>query len=156
MIGMFDMATAQNDQQMIRASTLAQDLRALLGKLKRRLRDQAHVGDLTPSQVSVLLRLEKDGPATASNLARAEGMRPQSMGPIIAALESAGLVSGAPDPADGRQTLLSLTDACRTWIEEGRAARQDWLTRTLQARLSPKEQDKLAEAVALLKRLVED
>jgi len=156
MIGMFDMATAQNDQQMIRASTLAQDLRALLGKLKRRLRDQAHVGDLTPSQVSVLLRLEKDGPATASNLARAEGMRPQSMGPIIAALESAGLVSGAPDPADGRQTLLSLTDACRTWIEEGRAARQDWLNPHSLARLSPKEQDKLAEAVALLKRLVED
>jgi len=150
------MATAQYDQQMIRASTLAQDLRALLGKLKRRLREQAHVGDLTPSQVSVLLRLEKDGAATASNLARAEGMRPQSIAPVIAALESAGLVSGAPDPADGRQTLLSLTDACRKWVEEGRAARQDWLTRTLQARLSPEEQDKLAEAVALLKRLADD
>ena len=53
---------------------MAQDLRALLGKLKRRLRDQAHVGDLTPSQVSVLLRLEKDGAATASTLARAEGL----------------------------------------------------------------------------------
>ncbi len=141
---------------MIRASTLAQDLRALLGKLKRRLREQAHVGDLTPSQVSVLLRLEKDGPATASNLARAEGMRPQSIAPVVAALESAGLVSGAPDPADGRQTLLSLTDACRTWVAEGRAARQDWLTRTLQAHLSPEEQDRLAEAVELLRRLVDD
>jgi len=141
---------------MIRASTLAQDLRALFGKLKRRLREQANVGDLTPSQVSVLLRLEKDGPATASSLARAEGMRPQSMGPIIAALEGAGLVSGGPDPTDGRQTLLSLTDACRKWVEESRAARQDWLTRTLQARLSPEEQDKLAEAVELLKRLVGD
>jgi DNA-binding MarR family transcriptional regulator len=149
-----------NDQtdnpQAIRASDLAQDLRALLGKLKRRLREQAHVGDLAPSQVSVLLRLEKDGPATASSLARAEGMRPQSMGAVVAALESAGLVSGAPDPTDGRQTLLSLTDACRKWVEEGRAARQDWLTRTLQARLSPQEQDKLAEAVELLKRLVDD
>ena len=137
-------------------SAMAQGLRALLGKLKRRLREQAHVGDLTPSQVSVILRLEKDGPRTASNLARAEGMRPQSMAPVIAALESAGLVCGAPDPTDGRQTLLSLTDACRTWVEEGRAARQDWLTRTLQARLSSEEQDKLAEALELLKRLVDD
>jgi DNA-binding MarR family transcriptional regulator len=150
------MATAPDDQQMIRASTLAQDLRALLGKLKRRLREQAHVGDLTPSQVSVLLRLEKDGAATASSLARAEGMRPQSIAPVIATLEGAGLVSGAPDPADGRQTLLSLTEACRKWVEEGRAARQDWLTRSLQARLSLREQDELAKAVVLLKRLVDD
>jgi len=140
----------------MRASALAQNLRTLLGKLKRRLREQAHVGDLTPSQVSVLLRLEKEGPATASNLARAEGMRPQSIAPVIAALEGAGLVSGAPDPADGRQTLLSLTDACRKWAKEGRAARQDWLTRTLQARLSPQEQDEVTKAVELLKRLVDD
>jgi DNA-binding MarR family transcriptional regulator len=149
-----------NDQtdslRAVRASDLAQDLRALLGKLKRRLREQAHVGDLTPSQASVLLRLEKDGPATASSLARVEGMRPQSMGAVVAVLESAGLVRGAPDPTDGRQTLLSLTDACRKRVEEGRAARQDWLTRTLQARLSPQEQDKLAQAVELLERLVHD
>ncbi|SJZ31971.1 transcriptional regulator, MarR family [Enhydrobacter aerosaccus] len=142
--------------QSMRAAALAQDLRALVGKLKRRLRAQAHIGDLTPSQVSVLLRLETDGPATASSLARAEGVRPQSMGAIIAALEAAGWVSGVPDPTDGRQTLLSLTDACRKWIEEGRAARQDWLTRALQVHLSPHEQDRLAEAVDLLKRLVDE
>ena len=151
------MATPTTDKHPATlASDLAQGLRALVGKLKRRLREQAHVGDLTPSQVSVLLRLEKDGPATASSLARAEGMRPQSMGPIVAALEGAGLVSGGPHPTDGRQTLLSLTDACREWVEEGRAARQDWLTRALQAHLSPEEQDKVAEAVELLKRLVDD
>ena len=127
-----------------------------MGKLKRRLRDQAHAGDLTPSQVSVLLRLERDGPATASSLARAEGMRPQSMAPLLNALEGVGLVSGAPDPADGRQTLFSLTEAFRKSVEEGRAARQDWLTRTLQARLSPQEQDEVVRAVELLKRLVDD
>jgi len=138
------------------ASVLAQDLRALLGKLKRRLREQAHSGDLTPSQVSVLLRLEKDGPATASQLARAEAMRPQSMAAVVAALEALNLVSGAPHPTDGRQTLLSLTDSCRQRLLEGRAARQDWLTRIIQARLSPQEQDELATSVALLKRLVDD
>ncbi|MDR3438311.1 MarR family transcriptional regulator [Telmatospirillum sp.] len=145
-----------DNPQTVRAAALAAELRALAGKLKRRLREQASSKDLTPSQVSVLLRLEKDGPATASSLARAEGMRPQSMGSVITALQAAGLVSGAPDPTDGRQTILSLTEACRKWVEEGRAARQDWLFRTLEARLSPEEQDKLAVAVALLKRLVDD
>jgi DNA-binding MarR family transcriptional regulator len=153
---MLGMKSGRDSPRPERAAALAQDLRALLGKLKRRLRDQTHGGDLTPSQVSVLLRLEKDGAATASTLARAEGMRPQSMAPVVAALEGAGLVSGAPDPADGRQTLLSLTDACRKWAAAGRAARQDWLTRTLQARLSPQEQIELARAVELLKRLVDD
>ena len=37
-----------------------------------------------------------------------------------------------------------------------RAARQDWLSRTIAARLSPREQDELAAAVSLLKRLVDD
>jgi DNA-binding MarR family transcriptional regulator len=143
-------------RQSARAPALARDLRALMGKLKRRLREQGHVGDLTPSQVSVLLRIEKDGPATAASLARAEGMRPQSMGPVIAALENAGLLSGAPDPNDGRQTLISLTETCRKWVREGRAARQDWLTRTIQARLSPREQDQLAASIELLRRLVDD
>ncbi len=135
---------------------LAQELRGLAGKLKRRLREQADVGDLTPSQTAVLLRIEKDGAATTSGLARAESMRPQSMGAVIAALEAAGLIVGAPDPADGRQTLLSLTDHCRKWLTQGRAARQDWLTRTLEARLSATELDQLSAALPLLQRLVAD
>lgn len=144
------------DRRALRAAALAQELVAVVGKLKRRLRDQAQVGDLTPSQASTLMRLEKEGPATASSLARAEGMRPQSMGAVIAALEAAGMVRGAPDPTDGRRTILSLTEACRKRLQEGRAARRDWLTAAIQARLSPQEQDEVAAAAALLKRLVED
>ncbi|MDR3466007.1 MAG: MarR family transcriptional regulator [Xanthobacteraceae bacterium] len=150
------MDASSDDSRPARASALAAELRALVGKLKRRLREQGDAADLTPSQVSVLLRLEKDGQATTSSLARAEGMRPQSMATVIAALEAAGLVSGAPDPADGRRVLLSLTDACRQWVQEGRAARQDWLSRRLQARLSIDELDVVATAVELLNRLVDD
>ena len=138
------------------ASVLAAELRGLAGKLKRRLREQADAGDLTPSQVSVLLRLEKDGPATASNLARAEAMRPQSMGPVIASLEAMGLITGAPDPNDGRQTILALTEQCRQWIAKGRAARQDWLSRRIEQLLSPQERSELARAVTLLTRLVDE
>lgn len=138
------------------AAVLAEDLRGFVRKLKRLLRQQALVGDLTPTQSAVLGRLERDGPATTSNLARLEGMRPQSMGAVITSLEAAGLVRGAPDPEDGRQTLLSLTDSCRQRIREDRAARQDWLQRTIAARLSREEQRQVVAAVELLTRLVDD
>ena len=150
------MNSRRDDSEAAFASALAADLRALIGKLKRRLREQANIGDFTPSQVSVLLRLEREGPTTMSNLARAEGMRPQSMGSAVAPLEAAGFVSGTPDPNDGRQTILSLTDTCREWIREGRAARQDWLFRTIRTRLSSQEQKDLAATVGLLRRLVDD
>ena len=150
------MDDASNSAQGMPASVLAMEIRVLVGKLKRRLREQAAVGDLTPSQVSVLLRLEREGPAATSHLARFEGMRPQSMGTVIAPLQAAGLRARTPQPVDGRQTLFSLTESCRRWIEDGRSARQDWLTRTLLTRLSPEEHDRLAEAVELLKRLVID
>jgi DNA-binding MarR family transcriptional regulator len=136
-------------------AALAEDLRSVVGALRRRFLEQADDGDLTASQKSVLLRLERDGPATVSALARAEAMRPQSMGAIVAALETAGFVSGAPDPSDGRQTILSLTDRFRDWVRTARAARQDWLLRTVQTRLSEAEQRQLADAVTLLKRLID-
>jgi DNA-binding MarR family transcriptional regulator len=145
----------QDAPEFARASALAAELRALVGKLRRRLREQADSKDLTPSQVSVLLRLEREGPATVSALARAEGVRPQSMGAPVAPPEAAGLVSSEPDQNDGRQTILSLTEACRKWIGEARAARHDWLTRNIETRLSPEEEEVLAKGVELLKRLAD-
>jgi DNA-binding MarR family transcriptional regulator len=147
---------ANRPPQAERASALAAELRTIVGRLKRRLREHGSRDDLTPSQASVILRLESEGSATVSNLARAEGMRPQSMAAVIGPLQAAGLLRSAPDPNDGRQTLLSLSKTCQKRIQEGRAARQDWLTRTIQAKLSAQEQEKLAAAVALLARLAED
>jgi DNA-binding MarR family transcriptional regulator len=143
------------DSESAEASALAAELRIVIGALRRRLGEQADAGDLTSAQKSVLLRLERDGPTTGSALARAEAMRPQSMGAIIAALEAAGYVAGAPDPSDGRQTIISLTDHFRDWVSAARTARQDWLLRTLQARLTGQEQRQLAGAVELLKRLLD-
>ena len=135
--------------------TLAGDLRIVLSRLNRRLREQGHSGDITSSQKAVLLHLERQGPATVTTLARAEGVRPQSMGATIASLQAAGLVTGAPDAADGRQTILSLTSACAEWIRTIRTAREDWLFRALDAKLTPAEQQELAGAVVLLERLLD-
>lgn len=131
-------------------------MRAVFRRLKQRLRDHEGQSDLTPSQVSVVLRLEKDGSATVSSLARTEGMRPQSMSAVVTPLQKAGLVKGAPDPGDGRQTLMSLTPKCLKFLQDGRAARQDWLTTRISQKLSDQEQEKLLAALELLMRLVED
>jgi DNA-binding MarR family transcriptional regulator len=131
-------------------------MRAVFRKLKLRYREHGGANDLTPSQASVLLRLEKDDSATVSSLARTEGMRPQSMSAIVAPLQESGLISGAPDPGDGRQTLMSLTPKCLKWIQKGRAARQDWLTATITQKLSIQEQEELQGALELLTRLVDD
>jgi len=134
---------------------LASELRIHVGKLRRRLREEAHIADVTPSQASVLSRLERDGPATVSSLARAEGMRPQSMAATVLVLTQAQLVAGAPDPLDKRQTILSLTERCRALVKASRAAREDWLARTIDSRLTLDEAMQLRQAMALLKRLAD-
>lgn len=138
------------------AAQLARQIPPLISKLRRRLREQGNAGDFTPSQIAVLLRLEREGPATISNLARAEAMRPQSMGAVIAQLDAAGVLASAPDPGDGRQTLWSLTPACAAALRDGRSKRQGWLARAIDARLDRNEQRKLAAALELIERLVDD
>jgi DNA-binding MarR family transcriptional regulator len=143
---------ASKDSQV---SALAGELRGVISKVIRRVREQTQAGDLTLAQKSVILRLEQDGPATVSMLAKADSVRHQSMRVTVAGLETMGLVSRAPDPTDGRQTILSLTPACLKTLKTNRAVKQDWLVRALESQLTPREQNELAAAVKLLQRLVE-
>lgn len=127
----------------------------MLGQLARRLRSQSNKGDLSLSQLAVLGMLDREGTATVTALARAEGVRTQSMGATVAALQEAGLVDGAPDPADGRQVMLSLTESARSLIKASRAAREDWLSQTIRSQLTSAEQQELAGVVRLLRRIVD-
>ena len=133
--------------------TTANELRVLIGRLARRLRAQGTVGDLTRSQLSLLGRLEREGPATLSELARAEGVRPQSAAAGVAVLEAGGLVAGTPHPIDGRKTVLSLTEAARKQFDDGRLAREDWLDEAMHAELNVDERARLAECLPLLERI---
>lgn len=134
---------------------LAGELLAVVGKLRRKLREQGTLGDLTWSQKSALLHLEREGSATVTQLANALGMRSQSMGANIRALTKSGMVERHPDPADGRQSLISLTAQCREWIRAGRAAREDWLFHAITATLNAEEQETLQQATRLLERMVQ-
>lgn len=137
------------------APAVAGELRVILGQLIRRLREQNLGNDLTKTQSAVLSRLEREGAATATELARAEGLRQQSMAKIVQALTEAGLVSGSPDPRDGRKTVLRITDLAREQYRSGRMAREDWLTHAIEATLSAEEIERLAATTDLLRRLTQ-
>jgi DNA-binding MarR family transcriptional regulator len=136
------------------ARTLAVEIRAIHRSLKLRVREHGGSKELTPAQVAVLARLETDGMSTVSSLARAEGMRPQSMREIVTPLQEAGFINGKPDPDDGRQTLMSLTPKCIKWIKDGRAASHDWLSQTISRKLSIQDQRTLRDALELLRKVV--
>jgi DNA-binding MarR family transcriptional regulator len=138
------------------AGTAARDLRVVFSRLRRRLREVAAGGDLTPSQTAVLTRLWKEGPSSASALAAAEQMRPQSMATILAALDRHGLIRRAADPNDGRRQVVSLTATGRRRAESDRNARAEWLARAMQDNYSEWERRTILDALSLLERLIDN
>jgi DNA-binding MarR family transcriptional regulator len=128
----------------------ASELRLVLGQLIRRLRAEY---SFPVAQASVLSRLDREGAQTASELAAAEHVKPQSMAQTLAELDSAGLIERRPDPCDGRRSQIELTEVGRERVLEGRGRREDWLAAAIAAELSPEEQRTLLAAVPLLQRL---
>jgi DNA-binding MarR family transcriptional regulator len=126
---------------------LAHDLRETVGRVLRRLR--AEPGPPI-GQLAVLSRLDREGPASISDLAAADRMRPQSMAQTVRDLEDAGLVSRRPDPADGRRHFVELTEAGLQTLLATRARREDWLTQALDRELDADQRELLRRAVALL------
>jgi DNA-binding MarR family transcriptional regulator len=131
---------------------LAHDLRETVGRVLRRLR--AEPGPPI-GQLAVLSRLDREGPASISDLAAADRMRPQSMAQTVRDLEDAGLVSRRPDPADGRRHFVELTEAGLQTLLATRARREDWLTQALDRELDADQRELLRRAVALLNRVAD-
>lgn len=140
---------------MPEAERTADELTTLVARLTRLLRAASAEAELTPSQQSVMGRLEREGPATTAALARGELVRPQSMRMTLAALEERRLVARAPHATDGRQVVFSLTPEGGALLGSGRAARRGWLAEAIDTRLTPDEHRALAGALPLLHRLVE-
>lgn len=131
------------------------DLRLALARIVRRLRQAHEPGELTLSEVSVLSRLDREGPATPGALATGERVRPQAMGTTLAALEQRGLVARMPDPDDGRRVSMSATEAGRRLLLDRRSASTRRMTRALTEGFTPEERLRLVEAIPLLDRLAD-
>jgi len=133
----------------------ATELRVTLYRIVRQLRTAQSALEITSSQSVVLDRLVTDGPATVAALARAENVRPQSMRVTLAALEERGMVERSPHPTDQRQVLLSVSAELEQQLAVIRSLKEDWLARSMAAKLGRAEQDALLAAIPLLRRLLE-
>jgi DNA-binding MarR family transcriptional regulator len=134
--------------------TAISELTVAVGQLLRRLRSEANPSDLNLSQLSVLSRLDQLGAMTTADLARAESMKPQSMGAILASLEQEGMVQRQPHPSDGRQVLFALTDAGVEMRRKRGIAKREWLLAEM-AKLDPDELQTVLAAIPLLRRMGE-
>jgi len=126
-----------------------------LGLFRRQLRQTPAQGGLSLPESSALRRLERDGAATVTALARAEQISVQSMGATLGALEARGLIKRESDPADGRRAVMSITEVGLSALSDKRNARISQVARALAAGFTPAELDQLRAAAPLIERLAE-
>jgi DNA-binding MarR family transcriptional regulator len=122
--------------------------------LVRRVRAAAASHELSLTESAVMARLAKGGPATIADMARAESMKPQSMGATITSLEEMGLVQRKPHPTDGRQVNFELTVQGAAMRKSARDAKRTWLAHAI-AQLDEQDQQTLFNAGEIIKRLVQ-
>ena len=116
-----------------------------VGLFVRRARGAAASQGLSLTEAMVMSRLAREGPATTAELARGEGIRPQSMGTTVAALEEMGMVERKPHPTDGRQVNIALTakgEAARKSVKD---AKRTWLAQAME-QLNERERETLYAA----------
>jgi DNA-binding MarR family transcriptional regulator len=133
---------------------LASDVRLVVGRLARRMRQEA-AGGLTPSELSALATIEELGPIQLGDLARVESVAPPTMTRAAGRLEDRGLVRRGADSADGRVVLVEVTAAGRRALRDLRTARAAFLAKRLEG-LGAKDRLVVARAVRLLGRLLSD
>ena len=133
---------------------LASQLRLAVMRLSRRLRQHAP-HDITPSQLSALATVARDGRLTLSQLADAERVQPPTITRVVDALVQRGLVDRTPSETDRRVAWVAPTASGLALVEEIRQRRDAYLARHLRA-LPPADLELLARAAELLERLMED
>jgi DNA-binding MarR family transcriptional regulator len=129
-------------------------LRAVIGKLGRRLRPTRAGAGLTPSQISVLFTIVRRGPVGLAALAEAEALNPTMLSRIVAQLTDGGLIRRTADPEDRRAARVEGTRSgarLRERINQERAT-------ALAAHLSEipgEDRERIWEALPVLEDLAE-
>ena len=128
---------------------LAQALRELTLSL---LRD-APRHDLSRAAASTLSVLHRQGPQRITALAEREAVSQPSMTGLVQRLEAAGYLERAPDPGDGRASLVSVTAKGVEALEARRRVHDE----VIEARLTELSEDDLralAAAVPAIQQLI--
>jgi DNA-binding MarR family transcriptional regulator len=108
---------------------------------------------LSLNQVAVLGRVAVEGPITPGEVAEQLRMLPQSLTRTFSALETSGLVRRAPDPGDGRQSLLVATAQGLAALRAEMAPRDRWLAHAMSVVLTEEECQQLLRAAELMLRV---
>ncbi|CAN5165087.1 MarR family transcriptional regulator [soil metagenome] len=131
------------------------DLRILVQKLARRIRNNRSDEHVTDSQLSVLFQLDKIGAQSPGQLAVHERVSPPSMNRTVNGLESAGLISRSPSTDDARKVVVTLTAAGADLIDATRRLRTAWFSQRL-AELEPAERAALDAVAPILRKLADE
>lgn len=103
----------------------------------------------------MLGHLARKGPMTAGALAAADRLQPQSVTRVLAELETDGLITRLPNPADKRQRVFSISEIGYAALHEDMRQRDEWLTVAMQTHLSPTEREVVLRAAGVLERLAD-
>lgn len=131
----------------------AHDLAMSVARLNRRMRRERR-SELTPTQLSVLGAVALLGPATPGSIASHEQVRPPSVTRMLNQLTESGYIRRLPDPQDGRQVLVEISDEGHARLAQERQRRDAWLQEQLD-QLSDSERELLRAAAPLLRRIAE-
>ena len=96
--------------------------------------------------LSTLAELSRRGPLRISDLVAAERITQPGMTSLVGRMDAAGLVTREHDPADGRATLVCLTEAGAAYVEHIHHVRAGVIAGQLAA-LSPAHRAALAGAL---------
>ncbi len=122
-------------------------------RLSRRLRQEAGAR-LTPSQLSVMASIHRNGPITLGALAECERVAPPTITRVVAKLEADGLVERRSDPDDRRVSRVVTTPQGAELITDSRARKVAWLGERLD-QLSARDRARIDAALDALERLVD-
>lgn len=132
---------------------LAGQLRDATFRLARQLRQLASDGvSLSPSQMAMLVTVEKHGPLSLGELAAIEKLAKPTVTAVVGKLEEQEFVRRLADPHDGRVSRIELTARGRRHMASLRQRRNEWLWERLAA-LSPADLAALAAAIPALEAL---
>jgi DNA-binding MarR family transcriptional regulator len=138
---------------------LATRLRIAVGRIGRRFRqlyaEEGTSSNLVFAEMSVLLRLDREGPSSPSSLADLEQVTPQAVGSVLSALEAERLVRRTRDPSDGRKLTVELTSAGRRALNDRARATTKHMERVLTDELDPTELAQMLAVLPLLERIAD-
>lgn len=144
--------TTTSDAPAAADLALAAELRVSLGRATRRIKGERGDAGLSDPQFNVLAILLREGPMSPGALADLERIQPPSMTRTVNCLVERGLVRKDEHPTDGRQVVVTLTEAGEAEVAETRRRRDAWLSARL-AGLTADERTTLVQAAELLRRI---